>query len=314
MAGERALSDPSVQVLDPGFNKYRLGLAAERRAALHRRALERRPGLDGRRALPAVERHSEQPHPALGRGDRPHQHHRKPSNNGNGNTRDRQGRLITCEHDSRRITRTEYDGTITVLADKFDGKRLNSPERRGGEVRRLDLVHRSAVRHPRSLRGHDGDARSCRRNVYRLDTKSGQLTAVTPATSIGRTGLRSRPTSRSSMSSSATATPREIFRCIDVTDNGTKLAEQARRSSRPKPGGTPDGFRVDIDGNLWCGWGMGNAQQDGVKVFDPTGKPIGFIALPERCANVCVRRRRSAIACSWRRATRSIRCTSTRRA
>ena len=54
-----------------------------------------------------------------------------------------------------------------------------------------------------------------------------------------------------------------------------------------EPGGTPDGYRVDVDGNLWCGWGMGNAQQDGVKVFDNTGKPIGFIALPERSANVC---------------------------
>jgi gluconolactonase len=48
-----------------------------------------------------------------------------------------------------------------------------------------------------------------------------------------------------------------------------------------------DGFRCDVDGNLWCGWGMGNAQQDGVKIFDPAGKPIGFIALPERCANLC---------------------------
>jgi len=57
---------------------------------------------------------------------------------------------------------------------------------------------------------------------------------------------------------------------------------------RPGPGpGAPDGLRVDVDGNLWCGWGMGNAQQDGVKVFDPTGKPIGFISLPERCANLC---------------------------
>ena len=53
-----------------------------------------------------------------------------------------------------------------------------------------------------------------------------------------------------------------------------------------EPGGTPDGLRCDVDGNLWCGWGMG-AQQDGVRIFDPSGKPIGFIALPERCANVC---------------------------
>ena len=73
------------------------------------------------------------------------------------------------------------------------------------------------------------------------------------------------------------------------------FAFNARRSKlangRPfltaEPGGTPDGFRVDVDGNLWCGWGMGNERQDGVRVIDPNGTPIGFIALPERCANVC---------------------------
>jgi len=68
-----------------------------------------------------------------------------------------------------------------------------------------------------------------------------------------------------------------------------------------EPGGTPDGFRLDVDGNLWCGWGMGNEKQDGVKVFDPTAKPIGFIALPERCANVCfggVKRNRLFMAAS----------------
>ena len=53
------------------------------------------------------------------------------------------------------------------------------------------------------------------------------------------------------------------------------------------PGGSPDGFRVDVDGNLWCGWGMGSTELDGVRIFNPEGKPIGHIDLPERCANVC---------------------------
>ena len=85
---------------------------------------------------------------------------RKPSHFANGNTRDRQGRLLTCEHDTRRVTRTEYDGTITVLADAFDGKPLNSPN---DVVCRSDgshLVHRSAVRHPRLLRGARRHARA----------------------------------------------------------------------------------------------------------------------------------------------------------
>ena len=109
----------------------------------------------------------------------------------------------------------------------------------------------------------------------------------------------------------ATATPREIL-VYDVTDNGTKLANK-RIFLTAEAGGTPDGFRVDIDGNLWCGWGMGNEKQDGVKVFDTTGKPIGFIALPERCANVASAAS-TATACSWRQATRSTRSMSTRRA
>ena len=95
---------------------------------------------------------------------------------------------------------------------------------------------------------------------------------------------------------------------FDVTDNGTKLAN-GKPFITAEPGGTPDGFRVDVDGNLWCGWGMGNAQQDGVKVFDPTGKPIGFIALAGTLRQRLLRRRRCATACSWRRATRSIRST-----
>jgi sugar lactone lactonase YvrE len=68
--------------------------------------------------------------------------------------------------------------------------------------------------------------------------------------------------------------------------NDDKLAN-GRAFVTAEPGGTPDGFRCDVEGNLWCGWGMGNAQQDGVKIFDPTGKLIGFIALPERYANLC---------------------------
>ena len=95
------------------------------------------------------------------------------------------------------------------------------------------------------------------------------------------------------------AMPNRVILVYDVFD-GTKLANK-RAFINAEPGGTPDGFRVDVDGNLWCGWGMGNDKQDGVKVFDNTGKPIAFIALPERCANVCfggVKRNRLFMAAS----------------
>ena len=71
-----------------------------------------------------------------------------------------------------------------------------------------------------------------------------------------------------------------------MVDNGTKLAN-GKVLIDAGPGGSPDGFRVDVDGNLWCGWGMGTDELDGVRIFNPEGKPIGHIDLPERCANVC---------------------------
>ena len=95
----------------------------------------------------------------------------------------------------------------------------------------------------------------------------------------------SRPTRPNATSQDSGSSPRYIY-AYDVVDNGTRLANK-RVLITAEADGTPDGFRVDMDGNLWCGWGMGRAELDGVKVFNPEGKPIGFIALPERCANLC---------------------------
>ena len=82
----------------------------------------------------------------------------------------------------------------------------------------------------------------------------------------------------------AGASPRQVY-AYDVVERGTRLADK-RRLIDAGPG-TPDGLRVDVDGNLWIGWGMGEEGLDGVSVFNPEGKPIGRIDLPERCANVC---------------------------
>jgi len=207
---------------------------------------------------------------------------RKPSSFANGHTRDRQGRLVSCEHDTRRVTRTEYDGTITVLADKFDGKPLNSPN---------DIVVKSDdsvwfTDPPFGILGnYEGHVATPElpTNVYRVD-KSGQITIATAAVDRPN-GLAFSPDESKCYVVEAALNPR-VIQVFDVVDNGTKLANK-RPFINAEPGGTPDGFRVDVDGNLWCGWGMGNAQQDGVKIFDSNAKPIGFIALPERCANVC---------------------------
>jgi gluconolactonase len=206
---------------------------------------------------------------------------RRPTNNANGNTRDRQGRLVTCEHDSRRVTRTEYDGSITVLADSYHGKKLNSPNdvvvTRDGAVWFTDP--------PFGILGYyEGhlDTSELAPAVYRLDPASGQLSMMTDQVP-GPNGLAFSPDERILYVVASRADPRELH-AFDVVD-GKKLANG--RVFINAAGGTPDGFRVDVDGNLWCGWGMGDPALDGVRVFNAAGAPIGHVRLPERCANLC---------------------------
>lgn len=207
---------------------------------------------------------------------------RKPSNNANGNTRDREGRLVTCEHLTRRVTRTEYDGGITVLADRYRGKRLNSPN---------DIVVKSDgsiwFTDPSFGIGgfYEGEqqASEIKPAVYRIDPHGGELTLVTDALDQPN-GLAFSPDESILYVVDSRAAPRKIF-AFDVSDDGRELSKQ--REFIDAADGTPDGFRVDIHGNLWCGWGMGSDELDGVRVFSPGGDALGHIALPERCANVC---------------------------
>ena len=206
---------------------------------------------------------------------------RKPSNYSNGNTRDRQGRLVTCEHDSRRVTRTEYDGTITVLADRYEGKRLNSPN--DVVVKSDDSIWFSDPPFG-ILWNYEGhvDKPELPTNVYRIDGKTGGLTVVTDEVQRPN-GLCFSPDEKRLYVVVSGATPREIW-VFDVVDNGTKLSD--RRLFVNAAPGIPDGMRSDREGNLWCGFGGGEGQ-DGVAVFNPDGKLLGRILLPERCANLC---------------------------
>ena len=217
---------------------------------------------------------------------------RKPSNYANGNTRDRQGRLVTCEHDARRVTRTEYDGTISVVLDRFEGKPLNSPN---------DVVVKSDdsvwfTDPPFGiLSNYEGHVARVElpTNVYRVDA-GGQASVVVD--DIPRpNGLAFSPDESRLYVVVSGATPRQI-RAYDVVDRGTRVTNG--RVFIDCGTGIPDGFRVDVDGNLWCGWGGGEGQ-DGVAVFDPDGKLIGRVLLPERAANLCfggVKRNRLFIA------------------
>jgi gluconolactonase len=275
-----AYPDPSIQVLDPSFEKYRIALAGVERLATGMRWCEGPVWFgDGRYLL-----WSDIPNNRIMRWEEESGRvsvFRKPSNNANGNTRDRQGRLVTCEHDARRVTRTEYDGTITVLMDKFEGKPLNSPN---------DVVVKSDdsvwfTDPPFGILGnYEGhvDKQELPTNVYRLD-KTGRATVMAGDIN-GPNGLCFSPDEKKMYIVESRTVPR-VIQVYDVVDDGTKLANK-RAFVTCEVGETPDGFRCDVDGNLWCGWGMGPGH-DGVVIFNPDGKRIGKIVLPERSANLC---------------------------
>ena len=270
--------DPAVQVLDPSFERYRLVLAGVERLATGLAWAEGPVWFgDGRYLLV-----SDIPNDRILRWDEASgatTTFRQPSNFANGNTRDRQGRLVTAEH-GRRVTRTEYDGTVTVLLDAFEGKRLNSPN---------DVVVRSDgsiwfTDPPFGILGHyQGRAAEAElpERVYRIDGATGRATVVADDVH-GPNGLAFSPDERTLYVIESRARPRTI-RAYDV-DGGTLRHGRVLLEAGE---GTPDGFRVDVDGNLWCGWGMGDPALDGVRVFNPEGHAIGHVALPERCANLC---------------------------
>jgi gluconolactonase len=270
--------DPAIHVLDPSFAKYRIANAGVERLATGYRWAEGPAWFGDARCV----LWSDIPNNRIMRWDEPTGTvtvFRQPSNYANGNTRDRQGRLVTCEHDARRVTRTEYDGTITVLCDRFDGKPLNSPN---------DVVVKSDdsiwfTDPPFGiLSNYEGHVATVElpTNVYRVDGKTGQATVV--AGDIPRpNGLCFSPDERRLYVVVSGATPREI-RVFDV--EGARLTN-GRVFVNAGPA-SPDGIRCDTDGNLWCGWGGGEAH-DGVAIFDPDAKMIGHVLLPERCANIC---------------------------
>ena len=225
--------------------------------------------------------------------------YRTPSNFANGHTRDRQGRLITCEH-GRRLTRTEYDGQITILADSYQNRPLNSPN---------DVVVKSdgTIWFTDPLFGILGNYEGIEQTtentpaLYRLDPETNSLTVIADDID-GPNGLCFSPDERILYVVASRSAPHRTILAYDMSADGSHVIAESRRVHIDAgKGGTPDGMRCDIHGNLWCGWGMGSDELDGVMVFNKDGKAIGRIALPERCANVCfggLRRNRLFMAAS----------------
>lgn len=271
--------DPAFEILDNSFTRYRLDAAGVEQLWTGARWSEGPVWIGDQRCLIWSDipnnrtlRWSE----VTGEVDE----FQNPSNFANGHTRDRQGRIISCEHGERRVTRLEYDGSITVLADRFEGKRLNSPN---------DVVVKSDnsiwfTDPPFGILGVYEGYRAepeLPTNVYRVDGRSGEIRVVTG--DVGRpNGLAFSPDESVLYVVEAGANPRAI-RAFDVGDDGSLTNN--RVFYQTEPGERPDGFRVDVDGNLWCGWGMSEAF-DGVRIINAAGAAIGHVHLPERCANV----------------------------
>lgn len=274
--------DPSVISLDPRFDKYKLPLAAVERLATGCRWNEGPVWFGDARCL----LWSDIPNNRIMRWDEITgriSSYRDPSNFANGQTRDRTGRLITCEHGGRRVTRTEYDGAITVLADRFDGKRLSSPNdvivKSDGSVWFTDPPFGILG----NYEGHKAEP-ELGQNVYRLDPDTGAITIVADDV-LGPNGLAFSPNETKLYIVESRGVPTRKILEYDMSANGKNINN--KRVLIDAGEGTSDGFRVDVDGNLWCGWGMGSDELDGVMIFSPDGAPIGRIALPERCANLC---------------------------
>jgi gluconolactonase len=204
---------------------------------------------------------------------------RQPSNNSNGNTTDREGRLVTCEHHARRVTRTEHDGSITVIADRFKGKRFNSPNdvvvKSDGSIWFTDPTYGIIADYEGELA--EGEIGSC--NVYRVDP-SGAVTIVADDFEkpnglafspdekylyVADTGISHKPNG-----------PKHIRR-FDVTGNGLSNSKVFADCTA----GLFDGFRTDRASRIWASAG------DGVHCYDPDGTLIGKIRIPEIVSNVC---------------------------
>jgi gluconolactonase len=214
---------------------------------------------------------------------------RNPSHNANGLARDAQGRLLTCEHQTRRVTRTEYNGSITVLADAYQGKRLNSPNdivcQRNGTVWFTDP--------PFGISGDwEGDPATSElpHALYRIDATSGELQQVLTDV-LGPNGLALSPDESVLYLVESRAQPHRRVWAYNVDARG-QLSNKRLVIDAQGPGAL-DGIAIDREGNIWCGWGSDgtvNAKPetlDGVRVFASDGTAIGHIHLPERCANLC---------------------------
>lgn len=204
--------------------------------------------------------------------------YREPSSFSNGHTRDRQGRLISCEHGSRQVTRTEHDGSLTVIADQFDGKRLNSPN---DVVVKSDGTIWFSDPHYGIMTNYEGykseQELSC--NVYRVDPKNGNIQAVITDMNCPN-GLAFSADEKQLYVADTGRIFSDDEQLIKVYEVDGSACENGRDFFKIEPG-CADGIRFDSDGNLW------SSAADGVHCISPDGVLLGKILVPETVSNIC---------------------------
>lgn len=211
---------------------------------------------------------------------------RSPSYNANGSTVDREGRLISCEHGGRRVVRFEHDGTITVIADRYGGKRLNSPNdvvvASNGSIWFSDPTYGILG----NYEGLKAEPEQATHNVYRVDPQTGDV-AIVIDDFVQPNGLCFSPDEKRLyiIDSGATQGGPAHIRVFDVDIDAGKLTNGKVFANDFLPGFT-DGMRADVEGNIWCSMGWGDPKEDGVRCYSPAGELLGKIHLPETCANL----------------------------
>lgn len=207
---------------------------------------------------------------------------RTPSHYSNGNTRDRQGRLITCEHLSRRVTRTEHDGHITTIADSYQNKRLNSPNdvvvKSDGSIWFTDPDYGILS----DYEGRRADLEQSGCHVYRIAPDTGEITAV--ATDFVKPNGLAFNRDESALFVSDTGASHDKYgpkhiRRLEINPDGKTLGQSTIFADCSA--GLFDGFRFDHEDRIW------SATAEGVHCFAPEGNLIGKIIIPEMVANLC---------------------------